>query len=447
MPLLLLGFFVLQLDRSNISNALTSTIVKDIKVTNSDTINTGNQLQLAAIIIFEIPFMLLLQKAGPARWLTCQIFLWGLIALFQYAMNNQVSYFSTRFLLGMFEAGYIPGSQFFLATFYKKEELARRIAIFYIGNYGAGGIGSLMAAGIFNIAGVRGLAGWQWLFIIDGTFTCCVGFIFIILLPQSTLRTLPLCGRFDAFTDRDRHIMHNRVILDDPAKEIPFNKFTLKQVTASLMNYRLWCHFAINVLALTPKGGLALYSPTIIKALGFDTTKANALSSVSSFAVIILSLGAAWISDATRQRGIWNILAVGWSMIFCGVLMGVPYNADKWVRYAIFTLLNSGNAVSQGLNDAWLSVNARNPQDRSIGLALVVIGSNLGSLSGQQLFRIDDAPKYDRAFLTILCIYAGSVVLTVLQMWIYWRDNEIAAKNERAGEEVDGQAVTERYRN
>jgi len=164
MPLLMLGFFALQLDRSNISNALTSTITKDLKIT-SDDVNSGNQLQIAALIAFEIPSNLMLQRFGPPIWITFQSFAWGMVALFQAFVKNKSSFYATRFLLGLFEAGYMPGGQFIMASFYKRDEMAMRTAVFYFGNYLATGTGSLIAAGALRLAGESGLAGWQWLFI------------------------------------------------------------------------------------------------------------------------------------------------------------------------------------------------------------------------------------------------------------------------------------------
>jgi len=164
MPLLVLGFFVLQLDRSNISNALSGTITKDLHISTND-VNAGNQLQLAAIVAFEIPSNLVLQRVGPSKWITFLGLAWGLVATFQAFCKGKASFFATRFLLGMFEAGFIPGCQYVLASFYKRQELATRTAFFYVGNYFAAGTGSLMASGILKMQGRHGLSGWQWLFL------------------------------------------------------------------------------------------------------------------------------------------------------------------------------------------------------------------------------------------------------------------------------------------
>ncbi|KAH3953950.1 hypothetical protein HBH53_029360 [Parastagonospora nodorum] len=125
-----------------------------------------------------------------------------------------------------------------------------------------------------------------------------------------------------------------------------------------------------------------------------------------------------------HKRGLWCIVAFAWSIAFSGALYGLPLNANRWTRFWIFTFLGSGNALAQGLNDAWVSANAQTSAGRSIGLALAVMGSNLGGLAGQQMFRQSDAPRYQRGFLAILCLYVGSIVLTVATIAAYWWTNK-----------------------
>jgi len=85
----------------------------------------------------------------------------GLVATFQAFCSGKASFYATRLLLGVFEAGYTPGYQYILAPFYKRQKVATRTAIFYVGNCFAAGAGALMAAGILEMHGKGGLAGWQ----------------------------------------------------------------------------------------------------------------------------------------------------------------------------------------------------------------------------------------------------------------------------------------------
>ncbi|KAH6001583.1 hypothetical protein HBI83_211270 [Parastagonospora nodorum] len=412
MPLLVLGFFVLQLDRGNISNALTDTITQDLGITNDD-VNLGNQLMLAGIVVAELPSNMLLQKVGAPVWLTGQMGIWGTIALTQAWVINKSSFFATRFILGVFEGGYVPGGQYMLSLFYTREELATRTAVFYFGNYFAAATGSLMAAGILKLAGTNGLPGWQWLFVI-------VFLIFIALLPKSPRHTKPIHCYFDCFSEKERSILSARMSAQNNADKADLS---WTKVKGALLDFRLWLHMFINMASLAPRGGLQLYGPSVIKGLGFSKTRANALNSISSYLVVnyIIYQNHPY---SPHKRGLWCIVAFAWSIAFSGALYGLPLNANRWTRFWIFTFLGSGNALAQGLNDAWVSANAQTSAGRSIGLALAVMGSNLGGLAGQQMFRQSDAPRYQRGFLAILCLYVGSIVLTVATIAAYWWTNK-----------------------
>lgn len=142
---------------------MTTSFVKDIGITNN-IVNNGNQLLLAAIVIFEIPSNMMLAKLGAPLWLTLECFAWGMVATFQAFIHNKASFYATRFLLGLFEAGYLAGSLVVIGMFYTKKEMALRMTILYTANYLAAGTSSLIAAGIFNLDGSSGLEDWQvWL--------------------------------------------------------------------------------------------------------------------------------------------------------------------------------------------------------------------------------------------------------------------------------------------
>lgn len=156
----MLGFFALQLDKTNISSAITTTFTTDIGITKN-IVNNGNQLLFAAIVIFEIPSNMILARVGAPVWLTFECFAWGLVATFQAFINNKASFYATRFLLGLFEAGYLAGSLVVIGTFYTKKEMALRMTVLYTANYLAAGTSSLIAAGIFKLDGASGLRDWQ----------------------------------------------------------------------------------------------------------------------------------------------------------------------------------------------------------------------------------------------------------------------------------------------
>ncbi|RGP64271.1 hypothetical protein FSPOR_8091 [Fusarium sporotrichioides] len=434
---LMLGFFALQLDKTNHSSAITTTFVKDIGITNN-IVNNGNQLLLAAIVIFEIPSNMMLAKFGAPTWLTSQCFSWGLVATFQAFINNKASFYATRFLLGLFEAGYLAGALVVIGMFYTKEEIALRMTVLYTANYVAAGTSSLIAAGIFNLDGHSGLEDWQWLFLIDGIFTVIVSFSFLFLLPRAPSWTRPLINipALDAFTDREREIMSRRITNEDGGRGVELSSITTMEAIRYLYkNYFIWIHAVIAFISLVPKGGLLLYDPTIVKNLGFDKFKANILVSVCNYALVVLALIAAWVSDRVKLRGPICFICTSYVLIMAGVQYSLVLNTDKWAKYAVFVLFMAGNATFQGINSAWLSSNVRDTKALCVGQALVVMGANLGGLAGQQLFRDEDAPKYTNGFLAIMCLYAATLVLVVLVTGLYWSKNRKLVRSSSAENE------------
>ncbi|KAM0491385.1 hypothetical protein ACHAP8_010652 [Fusarium lateritium] len=285
LPILMLGLFALQLDRGNVGYAMTTTFTDDLGITK-DIVNYGNQLMLAAVVIFEIPFNMVLSRIGPALWLIIQVFAWGTIATAQAAIHNKSGFYATRFLLGMWEAGYLAAALTIIASFYTRKEMALRATLVYVGNYCSAGVSGLLAGLIFRIPETNGLKRWQWLFLIDGLFTIAVGVVFIFIMPRSTTDTLPLAGikRFNVFTDKERDILAKRVILDDPRKLVKLSGISpMTALRICLTNFPMWGHFSINAVNITPKGGLVFYTPTIIKNLGFSASTASFLSAVHNF--------------------------------------------------------------------------------------------------------------------------------------------------------------------
>ncbi|KAF5535390.1 nicotinamide mononucleotide permease [Fusarium mexicanum] len=265
----MLTFFALQLDKTNLSSAMTTTFIKDIGIIN-DIVNNGNQLLLAVTVIFEIPSNMMLSKLGAPVCLTLECFSWGMVATFQAFVNNKSCYYATRFLLGLFEAGYLAGSLFVIGMFYTKKETALRMTVLYTANY--------LAAGIFNLDDAAGLKDWQ------------VPFLGSPLINISALTI---------FSDRDREIMSRRIIFKDCARGVELSS----TVQYCYIDYYIWLYALISFISLVPNRRLLLYGPIIIRNLGFGKFKANLLASVRNFALVSLAVIAAWVSDKAKLRG------------------------------------------------------------------------------------------------------------------------------------------------
>jgi MFS family permease len=120
----------------------------------------------------QLPSNLLLTRVKPSLYLGCVMALWGVISASQAATHSFGGLLACRILLGVVEAPFFPGAIMLMSSWYTRKELAHRIAWFYSGSSLANMFGGLLGAGILgNLNGAHGIAGWRWLFIIEGVIT------------------------------------------------------------------------------------------------------------------------------------------------------------------------------------------------------------------------------------------------------------------------------------
>lgn len=371
LPILGLAFFALQMDRGNISNALTSTITTDLGITTNQ-INVGSSLLSLGIVLLEIPSNVLLQKIGPKTWLSCQIIAWGLVALFQNFITNYAGYLFTRILLGLCEAGFIPGALYTMSTWYKRDETSLRVSLFFLGNLGAAALTSLIGAGILTMGDRYGVAGWRWLFIVEGCITISLGIFFALFLPPRVGDGRPLIsgGKWSYFNSRESYILVRRVLLDDPAKTNNHLQISGRDIAKTVRNPRVLMHTLITLTATIPVSAINSYGPSVIKSFGYSTVKANAMASVGPFIAIMVVVALGWLCDLTGKKGPFVLVPAVWSVIAFTCLR--EGTVDKWStgrKYAAVVASMATNSVVHIINVGWLSANCQTPQERSVAMA------------------------------------------------------------------------------
>lgn len=314
MPLLISGFFVLQLDRGNIGNALTDFFLADVGITQFQ-FNIGQQLLSLGIVLLELPSNLILYRVGPQRWITIQIIAWGLVATLQAFQKGPGAFYATRLLLGLLEAGFIPAGLYTLTQWYKRNETSRRFVAFFLGNMTASASSGLIAYGILHMRGVAGLAGWQWLFIIEGILTIVVGIVFGLVMPHSPSNPRNIFGH-DYFTEREKKILVNRIVIDDPVKQVKHKWVKWVEVKTAFSRWYVYPQLLITFCSIAVISPLGSYGPSIIASYGYGRLQANALSSIGGWATIVLALTWGYLADKTRRRGILVLISVTFGFIF-----------------------------------------------------------------------------------------------------------------------------------
>jgi MFS family permease len=297
MPLLLLGFFCLQLDRGNMANAITDDFMEDVGI-DQDQFNVGQQMLSLGIVLTEIPSNMILYRVGPGKWLTLQLFLFGTVSTFQAFQKGYGPFIATRFLLGITESGFIPGGLWTMSTWYTRTETAKRVMIFYFGNQLGQASAKLLAYGILHMRGVGDKPGWFWLFALMGAFTVLGGIIYGLFLPDSFANPhSTFLPKRRIFTEREIHILQTRVLLDDPMKGKKKKKIGKDAFARAFLSWRVWVHFLISLCNNGPQRAFDTYAPSIVVGFGFGKLRSNALAAVGLFLQVPVSFTFSYISD------------------------------------------------------------------------------------------------------------------------------------------------------
>ena len=144
----------------------------------------GASIFYVGYCLFEIPSNLMLEKVGARIWIARIMISWGLVTVGMMFIQGPQSFYLFRVLLGVAEAGFFPGMILYLTYWVPAKERGQAVAWFLTSTALSGVVGGPLASAITGLGGVWDLAGWQWLFLIEGTFTVIVGFLVLVVLTD-----------------------------------------------------------------------------------------------------------------------------------------------------------------------------------------------------------------------------------------------------------------------
>ncbi|KAI5121462.1 hypothetical protein M0805_003919 [Coniferiporia weirii] len=441
-PWILLTTFVLNMDRTNNSNAISDNLPEDLGF-NIDVVNTATALYSVIFSIACLSGAVVAKIAGPSRWIPILMFSWGLVTLAHALIKDQAGYLT---VIALTEGGVIPATLLYLGGFYKSTELATRLAWFWGVQSIASAVSGLMASGLLQLRGVAGLFGWKWLFLIDGLITVVVAVLTWFYLPRSASRTKGGIRGFKPwFNERQVRIAVTRVIRDDPAKRVYESTVTWTDVKDSVTDLGLWGHMIITAVGLTPTQPLSTYLPTVIKSFNFNVFVANALTAPPYVLSCITSVAVIWHSDRYRERGFHGTFAASWQLVGWILLRCLPDTTSKGVRYFAACIVVSWPSTHP-LNIAWMSENTGSVGKRTIASGAIIGFANIYGTWGSQIYRADDSPYFKRGNIVNIVFAGTAVLLWIAQKSYYKYRNARNAKRlaelsdaERELEELDAE--------
>lgn len=281
-PLIALGYGTAYMDRVNISFASLQ-MNRDLHF-SATTYGLGAGLFFLSYAACEVPSNLLLCRFGARRWLSRIMFTWGVIAITMMFVRTAPQFYVLRFLLGMAEAGFFPGVVYYLTQWFPPNMRARAISRFYVSLPLSSAVMGAIAGALLNLRGRLGLAGWQWLFLIEGLPAIALSIAFFFLLPDD-----PAKARW--LTDPERSWLINQIEQDACSGGHRHN------IGRALLDPRLLQISIINLLMLGCNYAYIFSLPDILVRL----TKLN----ITSVGYLISAFGlfgaAAMILNAQRS--------------------------------------------------------------------------------------------------------------------------------------------------
>ncbi|OLN97497.1 putative transporter C1683.12-like protein 2, partial [Colletotrichum chlorophyti] len=394
LPLIALMYLLSYMDRTNIGNARIAGMDRDLDL-DSSRYSVALVVFFVGYVVFEVPSNMILTRIRPSIYLPSIMCAWGAVTIGMAFTPNYEALVGFRVVMGILESGFAPGVLLLLSSWYSKEEQSKRFAVYISASILAGAFGGLLAGAITGgLHNAHGIAGWRWLFVVEGAATVGSALIAFFVLPD-----FPATTSRKKFNNKERELAIRR-LQNDASRVRTEEEPQLGHWAAfklSVMNWRTWL-FVVGYMAIVGSLTLSYFYPTLVKGLGYESTTAQYMT-IPIFAVsFVCTAITGYFADRHTQ---WRGLILGaWMSIamLCAIIICVVY--DFKARYALLVIMASGLWASNGLALSYASVSfgSMPNETKAISLAFVNAMGNLAQIYGAYLFPSDDAPKYLMGF-------------------------------------------------
>jgi len=359
----------------------------------------GSGIFFLGYCLFEIPSNIILERVGARLWISRIMVTWGLISAALMFVRTPAAFYLLRFLLGVAEAGFFPGVIYYLSLWYPAAHRARAIAAFMSAVPVSGLIGGPLSGALLELDGLHGLAGWQWLFLLEGLPAVILGTSVLFYLKDRPETTQWL-------TPAERDWLVETLAAERKACVLRPN------IRVALTDLTVWKLGFIFLLVAAGFYGYSFWAPLVIKSLtGLSNFKVGLVLGAISAVTIVGMLLNGYHSDRTGERAIHTAVP----LFVMGVgLIGSALLHQPALAIIALALVPLGHCASYG--PFWSTpTQFLTGQAAAAGIALVTVIANVGSFAGPTLIGVlkERTGSHSAAFLLLggLAVVAALLAL------------------------------------
>jgi MFS transporter, ACS family, tartrate transporter len=326
LPFVFLIYVVNYIDRVNVSFA---NLRMSADLGFSDRVyGLGVAVFYLTYVLFEIPGPIIVERWSARKWIARIMISWGIVTILTGFVHSAAQFYAARFFLGLAEASFFPGMIVYLTHWFCSRDRGRAIACLYTAVPAASLVGSPIAGWLLGVHWCS-LAGWRWLFILEGVPAIVLGIVTIFYLTDwpAQARWLP---------DDERDWLINELQTELQAKK-RIRDYT---ITQAFCDPRVLLLIAAYFLAISGTVGNIYWIPTFVKRLsGFSDRGVTTLLIIPALIGIAGMLANGWHSDKTAERRLHTAIP----LLVAGSMYGLLTPARHNFALAIsFLLLGSG---------------------------------------------------------------------------------------------------------
>ncbi|SEF19613.1 Nitrate/nitrite transporter NarK [Amycolatopsis pretoriensis] len=414
MPLLVVCYVVSFIDRTNIGIAQQG-LKRDLGF-GSAVYGLGVTLFFVGFILFEVPSNALLARIGARKTLVRIMATWGVVTIATLFVQDEITFYVARFLLGVAEAGFFPGALYLLSRWFPSARRTRMTAVFFIGVPVSGVLGSLVSGWIMHaLGGVAGLADWQWLFLIEGIPPILLAVLVAFFLVDEPEQAKWLTPAQKALVRAD---------LEAERSSKPAGQHG--GMLSALRDPKVWILGLCACGAYTLANAVSYWTPRIIAEAGVgDVLNLGFFSAIPPLLGIVVMLLVGRHSDRTLERR-WHA-AISW-LVAAAAMLALAFSGGSVLVVVVLLAVMaaahySGLTVFYSIPSIYLSESAA-----ATGIAVVTsMGSFAAAASPSLLGFIQSATG---SLSLGLVISSGIVLLAVVVLLVGVKAKDLKEKHD-----------------